>query len=291
MAYFLAQRRWDELKSDYFTAKSMRTQWVKEGNVDKLTALKSLEESYAFYAEREDKYIPCLVSTIPLREYETGRMSYVLSPEIYIQVKRCPEYSVLFNDESGLLFGGDTSNTNNNDLKDFWRFIRHMLDAMCVNTNQDGNQNGIYMRRSTDYVNHLQGQTWIMSPKRLINKYERMEQRYFKKLSKGKLSESKAIYIGQKLYFLKKYIKTIGFRQVKHRLTTVRGELIGDEGVYILPAIGGVEYDERSYRKLYKCKDQPIELNGWERLVVDELDREQYDKLINGEANANGGGY
>lgn len=284
MAYFLAARRWQELKSEYYTQRAMLAEWIALGDTDRLYAFKSLEESYVFYAEREAEFIPCLVSSVPLREYGTERMSYELTPEVYAQIAKIPEYSVLFNDESGLLFGGDTSKSADSSIKDFWRFIRHFLDAMSVNTNQDGNQNGIYMRRSTDYVNHINGQTWELEPARLLRRIVRREARFFKKMERGKLSEKRAEHIGQELYFLKKYARTIGFRRVYHRLQTQTGEFAGDEGEYILPAIGGVEYDDRAYRNLYKCKDAAIKLEGWRTLVPDGYDRAEYDSLISGSA-------
>ena len=289
-AYFLSIQRWQEMQSEYFLQLSMVTKWVKECNLDKLYAFKALEESYIFYKEREAQFIPCLISTVPLREYGTNRMSYVLPPEIFLQIERCPEGSVMFNDESGMLFGAETSKTENSDLKDFWRFIRHMIDAMSINTNQDGSQNGIYMRRSTDYVNHLYGQEWELRPVRLERKLEKKENRYYKRIFSGKLSSAKAEYIGQKLYYLKKYIKTIGFRRIRHKLRTPSGEAVGDEEEIVLPAIGGVEYDDRAYRNYYKCKDKKINLQGWEHLVLDTFDRSEYDKRISGEVNAENGG-
>ena len=285
MAYFLAQRRWAEMKSEYYSQKSMLAEWCKRGDTDKLYGFRTLEESYFFYAERESTNIPCLVSSVPLKEYGTNRWSYVLEPEVYAQIERVPEYCVLFNDESGRLFGGDTSKSATDDIKDFWRYIRHFLDAMAVNTNQDGDQNAIYMRRSTDFVNHINGQEWIMPPVRLLRRIERKEARFFKKMVRGKLSEKQAIYIGQKLYFMKKYAATIGFRRVSHRLCTQSGEFVGDEEEYILPAIGCVEYDDRAYRNLYKCKDKPLCLKGWNSLVVEGYDRYKYDSIINKAGN------
>lgn len=285
-AYFLALKRWEELQREYFSQQSMVEYWVRTGNLDKLYAFKALEESYIFFKEREDAYIPCLVTSLPLREYKTGRMSYQLPPEIFLQIERCPEYCVLFNDESGRLFGSETSNTENPDLKDFWRLIRHFNDAMSINTNQDGSQNGIYIRRSTDYVNHLYGQEWLLRPDRLIRKIEKRIEKYMQKLGKGKLSNLKSDYVGQKLYYLNKYKATIGFRRVKFRLTTPSGEAVGETEELILPAIGGVQYDDRAYRNYYKCKDKEIELRGWDKLVLDDIDRSVYDKQINGETAA-----
>ena len=282
MAYFLALGQWEKLKNDYYTQRSMLAEWVKSGDTDKLEAFKSLEESYLFYAERELTNIPCLVSTIPLREYGTGRTSYVLDFDIFLQVVRAPEYSVFFNDESGQMFGADKSKTATADATDFWRFYRHFLDAMAVNTNQDGGQNMIAIRRSTDYVNHLYGQEWLHKPDGLLRKFARKTQKFYKKLNKGKLTEEKANYLGQELYYLDKYLHTIGFRKITHQLGTPQGVLVGERDYYIFPAIGGVQYDDRCFRNLYKCKNKGIELKGWDKLAVEQYDRSVYDDKITG---------
>lgn len=272
VAYMLALEQWHKLKSDYYTQRTMVSQWVKTGESDKLEAFQALEQSYNFFKEHEAENIPCLVSSVPLREYGTGRMSFKLTPELFRQIERVPEYTVIFNDESGLDQGAETSKTDDKDLLAFWRFCRHFFDGMFINTNQDGDQNGIYMRRSTDYVNHIYGQKWLFEPLLLKARYERKERRYYKRLALGKISKIRAEYIGQVLYYLKKYIATIGFRRVTCRKTTSEGASVGDIEEIILPAIGGVQYDNRAYRKLYKCKDKPIKLQGWERLAVDESD-------------------
>ena len=280
MAYELARSQWGKLQRDYITQKSMVAEWVKCGDTDKLTAFKALEESYLYYAEREAMYIPCLVTSVPLREYGTGRTSYKLSPEIFYQARRAPEYTVFFNDESGMLFGADKSKEASADVADFWRLYRHFLDAMSVNTNQDGGQNMIQIRRSTDYVNHLFGQEWILRPILLERKFERKERKFYKK--QAKLSPAREEYLAQELYYLDKYIGTIGFRRIQHQIKTVQGENIGEKGYYIFPAIGRVQYNDRSYRNLYKCKDKPIKLEAWEDLVVDEYERSEYDSMIKG---------
>lgn len=284
MAYFLAQRRWEELRSNYFTQRSMVAEWTKGGDTEKLNSFKAIEESYLFYAARERENIPCLVSSIPLREYGTGRMSYELDSEVFFQIKRLPEYTVIFNDESGKDSGADKSKTENKELLEFWRFLRHFYDGMFVNTNQDGGQNGIFVRRSTDYVNHIYGQEWILRPDKLLNKIEKKKIRYFSKLFRGKLKEERAEYVGQELYYLEKYAQTIGFRAVSHQLTTTQGALVGEKEEYIFPAIGGVEDDDRCFRNLYRCRDKEIELQGWTKMVVNENGGEIFDTLMNGTA-------
>ncbi len=284
MAYYLARDQWAKLQNDYLLQRSMVAEWIKNGESDKIAAFKALEESYKYYAdpERINKYIPCLMSSVPLREYGTGRTSYNLSPKVFKQIQRVPEYTVFFNDESGRLSGSDKSKTVDDDVADFWRLYRHFMDGMAVHTNQDGGQNMIQIRRSTDYVNHIFGQETILQPTRLLIKLDRKKRRFNKKL--GKMDAAKEEYLAQELYYLEKYIATIGFRRVLHQLSTAQGERIGEKEYYIFPAIGGVQYDDRSYRNLYKCKDKKIELEGWESLVVDEFDRSEYDSLIKGDS-------
>ncbi len=279
-AYFLAIERWEELKTDYYTQKSMVSEWLRSGETDKLEAFKSLEESYLFYKERENDLIPCLISTIPLREYGTGRMSYQVTPEIFLQKDRVPEYTVFFNDEIGEDQGVDKSDTTNPYYLAFWRFPRHFFDGLFMNTNQDGSQAAIAVRRSTDFNNHIYGQEWVKRPTALENRFKRREQRYLKRLNAGKYSEERAEYIAQELYYLKKYYRTIGFREITCQLMTTKGALVGEKSKIILPAIGGVQYDDRTYRKQYRCKDKPIELRGWEKLTIEEYDHEEFNTTL-----------
>lgn len=279
-AYFLAVERWEELKTEYFMQKSMVSEWLRSGETDKLEAFKSLEESYLFYKERENGLIPCLISTIPLREYGTGRMSYQITPEIFLQKDRVPEYTVFFNDEIGEDQGVDKSDTTNPNYLAFWRFPRHFFDGLFMNTNQDGSQAAIAVRRSTDFNNHIYGQEWVRRPTALENRFKRREQRYIKRLNAGKYSVERAEYIAQELYYLKKYYRTIGFREITCQLMTTKGALVGEKSKIILPAIGGVQYDDRTYRKQYKCKDQPIELRGWEKLTIEEYDHEEFNTTL-----------
>lgn len=125
-----------------------------------------------------------------------------------------------------------------------------------------------------------------MEPLKLQWRYTRKERRYYKRLQRGKLSAQRAEYIGQELYYLKKYIATIGFRRIKSQLLTTKGVAIGDVDTTILPAIGGVQYDDRAYRKQYKCKDKPIKMQGWDKLIIEELDTSEFDQEIKGESKA-----
>lgn len=281
-AYTLASEQWEKLQDDYVTQKAMLADWLKAGDTDKLEAFKTLEESYLFYKEREDKYIPCLISSIPLREYGTGRMSYAITPEIFLQQDRVPEYSILFIDEIGEEQGVSISMTTDPNYLAFWRYIRHFFEGKAVNTNQDGSQAAIAVRRSTDYVNHIIGQEWLMRPTALIKRFNRIKERYYKRLESGIYSKALAERTARKLYYLKRYIATIGFRQVTCQLYTTKGVAVGNEIKFILPAIGCVQYDDRTFRKQYKCRKQEIHLHAWEKLIIDEYDHSNFAEQVKG---------
>lgn len=265
VAYKTALNRWEALKFEYSTQKAMLETFVRQNDTDKIIAFNALEASYLFFKEREKEFIPCLISTIPIVEYGTNRKSYILTPELFAQIERCPEYSVLFNDESGLDFGSDTSKDAAKPVKEVWRFIRHYFDGMAINTEQDGGNNGIYIRRSTDYITHLYGQEWILPPKRLLKRLERKKQKYYSLIEKNKESENFGIY----LYFLNLYTKSIGFRKVIYKTVSREGLPLSDVNYYIIPSIGGVHYDDRAYRLNYQAKDVDITLLGFDKELVE----------------------
>lgn len=280
IAYSLALKRFEDLTTDYFTARTMVREWVKNADAEKLIAYEALKESYEFFKANEDKFIPCLLTTIPLREYKTGRMSYRLTPAVYAMVQRIPEYTVLFNDETGATFNCHNSLNIADDVQDFMRFIRQMLDAVGVNTEQGDDGDAKTFRKSTDYNNYLGGQEWLMKPTMLIKRFNRRIEKYIKKTENGTLSEEQAIFKGQELYYMKEYIKTIGFRRIPHELKSAGAGLYGNiKEDYIFPAIGCVQYSDRAFRSAYKCKDQTIELDGWTGLLIEDCDLHEYDSL------------
>lgn len=275
----LAGERWAALQRDYYLQASMAERWIEAGDMDKLEAFRSLEESFLYYREREGEYIPCLVSSIPLRDY-AGRYSYKLTSEVQLQIKRVPEYTVLFNDESGLSQGAQTSGKTVNEIMDFYRFNRHFGDFYLINTEQGDKGNGIYIRRVTDCNIRLGGQEWLMCPRRRLQRLEKRVAKFIKKKEKGKISAKRAQWLGEKFYYENRYLRTIGFRRIPYRYEQSEGGFVGGEAdEYIFPAIGLAEYDSRSFRNQYKCREKEFELEGWSSLIVDENAR-QYDEQM-----------
>ena len=272
MAMVVAEQRWDKLQFDYMTESARKDYYVKTLNVEKLERLQALEESYNFYKEREQTNIPCLATSIGLQDLY-GRYSYVLTPDVYAQVKRVPEYTVLFNDESGRDQGCETSKTVEKPVKDFWRLNRHFGDFILINTEQGADGNGKYIRKCTDYNIRCYYQEWLLPPIKLQAKFAKHKAKFEKKLAEGKLTEEEKRYILQELYYEAKYIATIGFRKIRMRkegTSEQSGSAFDEEAIYqIIPSRTIYDYDERAYSELYQCKDEPIELSAWTTLTLD----------------------
>lgn len=282
IAIAVAASRWAKLKSDYFLQHGMVTRWKLEGNTDAIEKFAALEESYFYYAEREARYIPCLVSTIPLRDL-LGRFSYVMTPEVEAQVTRVPEYSVLFKDESGLDSGASRSRDMSLAEQATYRFIRHFGDFTLINTDQRETGNAVQIRGVTDYNINLQRQETIMAPNFAWKIFQKQKNRYFRRLQEGKISREKAQYIGEKYFYREKYLETIGFRKIPYTHGGANGQgTVFDRGTYIFPRRGMADYDGRTWWKMYQAKDKPIDLATWETLLVGEDEvraRDQDDKL------------
>ena len=270
MSYVLAEQRWEKLQFDYFTESARKDYYIKTLNVEKLKRLKALEESYTFYKEREAEFIPCLVTSIGMRGLD-GRYSYVLTDEVYAQLKRVPEYSVLFNDESGRAQGCNTSKSATDSVLDFWRLNRHFGDFILLNTEQGADGNGKYIRKCTDYNIRCYYQEWILPPVKLQARFEKKKRKFYKKVEKGKLTDEQQAYCLQELYYAAKYIATIGFRKIraqKEGTTEQGGVVLEDDKYKIIPSRTIYDYDDRAYVELYECADEPIELTGWTSLTL-----------------------
>lgn len=281
IAYYLAAQRWQELQAEYFLGQTMLTEWVRQGAADKIENYKITVESYQYFTKHISTHIPCLVTTLAIREYGTGRMSYKLTPDIYAQARRIPEFCVLLNDETGSVFSCRNSTNLQDDVEDFLRFLRHMTDAVGLNTEQGETGDAIGFRKVQDYVNYLGGQDVVMGAKLLEKLYARMFTRYIKRLSKGKYTPEQAKYVGQKLYYLKRFKNSIGFRRIPHELRANGATVMGNKSEnYIFPRIGVCQYSDRAFRNTYKAKDLPIDLETWTELEMEEFDLHGQDKLV-----------
>ena len=268
----LAEQRWEKLQFDYFTENARKNYYIQTLNAEKLKRLQALKESYEFYKERKDTNIPCLVTSIGMQDLQ-GRYSYVLTPEVYAQLKRAPEYSVLFNDESGREQGCDKSKKLNQSVKDFYRLNRHFGDFILINTEQGGDGNAKDIRKCTDYNLRCYWQEWVLAPRKAQAKFERRKEQFYALREAGELTSEQEEYILQELYYQAKYIATIGFRKIKVRKegTPEQGAIQAEDEYFIIPSRTIYNYDERAYAELYECTDDPIELVQWKSLTLNSV--------------------
>ena len=272
ISFTVAEQRWEKLQFDYFTENARKDYYLQTLNVEKLKRLQALEESYRFYDERKDEFIPCLVTSIGMQDL-SGRYSYVLTPEVYAQLKRVPEYSVLFNDESGREQGCKTSKDAKESVLDFWRLNRHFGDFILINTEQGGDGNAKFIRKCTDFNLRCYYQEWVLPPIKLQEKFERRKAEFYAMKAAGELTEEQERYILQELYYELKYIQTIGFRKIKVRKegTPEQGAIQAVDEFKIIPSRTIYNYDERAYSELYECGNEEIELAGWRSLTLNSV--------------------
>lgn len=270
MSITLAEQRWDKLQFDYFTENARKDYYVKTANPEKLKRLQALEESYCFYKEREATNIPCLATSIGMQDL-SGRYSYILTDEVYAQLKRVPEYTVLFNDESGRGQGCDKSRTLKSSVLDFWRLNRHFGDFILINTEQGGDGNAKAVRKCTDYNLRCYWQEWVLAPKKLQKKFEKHKAKFYER--REEMTEEESRYALQELYYEAKYIATIGFRKIKVRKegTPEQSGLHAEDEYMIIPSRTIYNYDERAYAELYEVADEPLSLGQWTTLTLTQL--------------------
>ena len=120
-----------------------------------------------------------------------------------------------------------------------------------------------------------------MEPVRLGRKVAKLAEKVIAELYSEEEREHKA----KRLFYLNEYRKTIGFRRIRRKSegNTERSTNIykDKEEVIYLPSRPVYEYDDRTFRRLYKAIGQPIEMDIWDRLSFrPEDDFGQYEKYI-----------
>lgn len=275
----LAALNWQTLQRDYYLQSTMLGKWLAAGEVEKLKAFQLLKESYEFMKANENKYIPCLASTIPLWDNE-GRMSYELDGAYYALLKRLPEYIINVNDDCGNSQGCNISSEASDNLIEYWRFHRQFYNSVDLNTEQGDDGLGKFIRKSTDYTLHLLGQEWVLKPKLALKFIDWRIKKYIAALNAGKLTGERALYIGQKLFYINSILRlTVGFRKISYKIIDSTGGNAG-EGYYIFPSRGIINYNDRAYCFQNPALIRDIDLNGWREFMLDEYDMRKYNSVL-----------
>ncbi|HIZ09867.1 MAG TPA: hypothetical protein H9726_05205 [Candidatus Borkfalkia avicola] len=162
MAVNVARRRWLDLQYEYHTQKRQVMNYIRFGMEEELEKFRALKDAYLFFKQRELRYVPCLATTFGMRV--DGRYTYKANNKFFTQMQRIPEYCVIFDDEAGSSKGANTSSTVEDNVADFYRYVRHYGDFVLIMTEQGDDGTGKYIRKCLDNTIYCKGQKWILRP-------------------------------------------------------------------------------------------------------------------------------
>lgn len=290
-AVVLAEKCWQELTYKYWFYKGIDEKKLSDFQ---LQEKKEVIESYEFY-QREGT-IPCLWSSVPCKD-DQGRLANRLTKDHLLQDKRLPYLSVMFNDEIGIDFEATKGATNKNfkNLSLFGRLIRHFTNGFWRLTEQDEKKAFIDIRRVVERVVLCLSQVWAMEPKILNSFYKKLKNKRIKETnkiykyktdSKTYNKQQRKVYKTSKAFspFMKKlkhYIDCVGFRKytVEERETNESdGVIISSKTkIFYTPSCLNVNYNDRCFHNLYKCKDKKIEASHF---VTDHLTDEDVKEIF-----------
>lgn len=266
MAVNVARRRWLDLQYDYHTQKRQVMNWIRFGMTEELEKFRSLKDAYLFFKQRERWYVPCLATTFGMRV--DGRYTYKANNKFFTQMQRIPEYCVIFDDEAGSSKGANTSSTVEDNVADFYRYVRHYGDFDLIMTEQGDDGTGKYIRKCLDNTIYCKGQKWILKPGMLVRWFNKMKYKLIRAEETGRYRPRHNAFV----YYFGKIVRTIGYRQITYKnlgnIEHEDGEMKGTGGKMYLPSRLIYDYDDRAYRFTYKAKDLPLDLEGWERLTL-----------------------
>ena len=266
MAVNVARRRWLDLQYEYHTQKRQVMNYIRFGMEEELEKFRALKDAYLFFKQRELRYVPCLATTFGMNV--DGRYTYKANNKFFTQMQRIPEYCVIFDDEAGSSKGANTSSTVEDNVADFYRYVRHYGDFVLIMTEQGDDGTGKYIRKCLDNTIYCKGQKWILRPGVLLRWFNKMKYKLIRTEETGRYRPRYNAFV----YYFGKIIRTIGYRQITYKnlgnIEHEDGEMKGTGGKMILPSRLIYDYDDRAYRFTYKAKDLPLDLEGWNRLSL-----------------------
>lgn len=272
-AVSVANKMWQELQYKYWEYKSLIGEWIKNNNYEKILEWYEIRDSYEYYMTND--CVPCLWSNIPL--CVNGQYTSVLNFENASQNKRIPYYSVLFFDEVGSIFTVAMSKDKPMTVSDFFRLCRHFGDYKIFATEQDPENIFIDVRRVVASNIYMLSQTWTNKPL-LLNLIYSLLKLFALKFDKGNKILAKS------LRFMRTAISYVGARKYKYveQQNTELQAYKERERIktYYLPTNLNYQYNDRTYKNLYLCKDKKIETEIFNTLTLPDTteNRQKYLK-------------
>lgn len=217
-------------------------------------------EAYNFY-ENSGTY-PCLWTSLPC--FVDGIATNRLTADHLLQKKRLPYGTVMVLDEASLILPQELYRDKPYELIELCKFPRHFGDFKIGSTEQDEDSNLIYLRRVSGQTMSMLEQEWIEQPHILQWIYDKLLD-WTKNMTKKKVNFFK---------MFNQLIRAFGYRRYWYyeKTTGIKSEF-GTTSFILKPNLN-IDYDDRSYRNGYRCKDKPLIQSKWEhkRLSKKEID-------------------
>jgi len=270
-AVTMARQMWRKLIIKHYIMKNRVKKWRKDPlkNEMRLRDWEEVEFSYNFFKNKN--CVPCLVTNIPVC---VGKMTSKVIKDHIEQKKRLPAHVVIFLDEVGAMMSVDTAKQRMGDteeardaqaVSDFFRLIRHFIDGRVVCTEQDSENIYIDVRRVVSFNEYMISQRWVLRP------YLFMAIAFPIKWYIVKFEALSKIF-ARPYQFIQKLISCIGFRKYRYlrenNTERASGMQTGKRTFY-LPSKLPFEYDDRTFRNLYNCKDEVCEPEVFTKMQLD----------------------
>lgn len=259
-----AKRRWIAVQWEYWMLRSL----IKRNRHDADFRKRYIEvaTTYYFFRSHDKTVFPMLYTNIPLTV--DGLHTAVLTVAHAYQLERVASFCVLFFDEVGSQLSVDASGKGRPlTVSDFARCCRHFGRFKIFFTEQCKENIYIDFRRSVSYHDCFESQKWVYKPRLLIFAYSILSSIVLLNIKYIKYNEDIALFF----YSLESYCRKIGFRQYKfyREGSTERSAIKQKNGVFYLPSILGLKYNERLFKFLYQAPDI-IKEEFWDDDYIDK---------------------
>lgn len=256
----LADIMWAKIKAEYKLLKPYLKEikyWSDEVKED----AEEIVETYNFY--KTSKTYPCFWSTVPA--FVDGVPLNRLTADHLLQRKKLPYGTVAICDEMSLIMPQELHHNRPIEVKELCKFPRHIGD-LKLGTTEQGKENMLNdFRRSASEFKCMVKQEWVLKPQFLID----LHSYFLNRVKKMTKFNANIFRIWQKIN------NSIGYRKYYYYDSGTEDNVQKtDVKTFILPAVLSVQYDDRAFRNIYRCKNKKLEVSSWSHLRLSQQEIE-----------------
>lgn len=221
-------------------------------------------EAYHYY--QESGTYPCFWTSIPV--FVDDVPANRLTAKHLLQEDRLPYRPSAVIDESNLVLPPELHRTNPEAVLEMGKFPRHYGDMHFGLTDQAKEGAFIGWRRCTSETMFMTGQKWVCKPRFLI---------WLKTFLLNHKQERGKTFVNF-IRVLNKIINHIGYRKYSYILFGNEYiETRSKEKSFVLPCFLNCDYDDRAFRKGYRCINEPLKVSKWDSM---EFSKQQIDEIF-----------